>query len=290
MIYLTGDTHGELDVHKLGARYFHAKHLTKDDYVIVLGDFGFIWDREPSNQEQYWLRWFDDHPWTTLFVDGNHENHPRLKEFPEEEWHGGRVHRISKSVYHLMRGQVYELEGRTFFVMGGAQSSDILYRKEGISWWPEELPSEEEYAEGIRNLEARNWQVDYVLTHDLPTKQLRELNPYYEPYVLTDWLNGIRKRLTYRHWFCGHHHVDRELSDNVHILYDRVLLLEDEENFQSHSTFEQIQLQPGDDINDEWEHYSGGLSKADRERRAKQYEEDLRLIAEMSRKLAKKRS
>ena len=227
MIYITGDTHGELDVHKLSGRYFPSKHLTKDDYVIIVGDFGFIWDRRESKEERYWLKWFDDKPWTTLFLDGNHENHPRLMSFPEEEWNGGRVHRISGSVLHLMRGQVYTINGLRFFTMGGAQSTDVMYRKEGISWWPEELPSEEEYEEAYRNLARVDWTVDVVLTHELPTKQLHEFKPFYDSYVHSNFLNEIRKRLTYQHWFCGHHHVDLDLSENIHVLYDKIVLLDD---------------------------------------------------------------
>ena len=48
-----------------------------------------------------------------------------LDEYPVEQWHGGNVHKIRPHVIHLMRGQVFELQGRTFFTMGGAQSHDI---------------------------------------------------------------------------------------------------------------------------------------------------------------------
>lgn len=222
MIYLTGDTHGGLDIEKLNPEVFPCKNMTKDDYVIILGDFGFIWNRVPNKHEFNWFGWFNDLPWTTLFIDGNHENHRRLSSFPVDSWHGGQIHRITNSVYHLMRGQVFEIDGHSFFTMGGAHSVDIMYRRPGISWWSEELPSEAEYSIAINNLEAYDWTVDYVLTHELPTKQLLELDPFYKPYPLTDWLNGIRKRLDYKQWYCGHHHLDCSLSDNVHVLYNDV--------------------------------------------------------------------
>lgn len=45
---------------------------------------------------------------------------------------------------HLMRGQVYDIDGYRIFTMGGAASTDCLYWKEGVNWWQEEMPSEEE--------------------------------------------------------------------------------------------------------------------------------------------------
>ena len=70
-IYITGDTHG--DFHRFSADNFpEGKTLTKEDYVIICGDFGGIWDVEKSSpQEKYWLDWLDNKPWTTLFCDGN---------------------------------------------------------------------------------------------------------------------------------------------------------------------------------------------------------------------------
>ena len=75
-IYVTGDVHGRAEY---GASRFAfrswplGRTLTSDDVVIVAGDFGFVWDG--SNAERYWLDWFESKPWTTCFVDGNHENH-----------------------------------------------------------------------------------------------------------------------------------------------------------------------------------------------------------------------
>lgn len=91
--------------------------------------FGGVWNRfEESPEEKYKLDWFDEKPFTTLFVDGNHENFDRLMAYPVEKWNGGNIHRISKSVIHLMRGQVFELEGKTIFTFGGASSHKISRR------------------------------------------------------------------------------------------------------------------------------------------------------------------
>ena len=96
--------------------------MTKDDYVIICGDFGGVWNRfEENKYEKHWMDWLEKHPFTTLFCEGNHENFDRLYNYPVEKWNGGNVHKIRPSVIHLMRGQVFQLCGKKFFVFGGAK-------------------------------------------------------------------------------------------------------------------------------------------------------------------------
>lgn len=63
--------------------------MTKDDYVIICGDFGGIWNYiTESMYEQQWLNWLDSKSFTTLFADENHENFEKLYRYPVDEWHG----------------------------------------------------------------------------------------------------------------------------------------------------------------------------------------------------------
>ena len=102
MIFITGDTHA--DVERFNTEIFpEQKEMTKDDYVIVLGDFGLVWNKAESKYEKHWLDWLDKKPFTTLFIDGNHENFDRLETYKSETWHGGRIQRIRPSVIHLKR-------------------------------------------------------------------------------------------------------------------------------------------------------------------------------------------
>ena len=125
MIYITGDCHG--DFHRFSKRIFpEQKDMSKDDYVIICGDFGGIWNRDGEDyNEKYNLDLLANKSYTTLFIDGNHENFDRLNSYPVREWHGGNVHEIRPSVMHLMRGQVFEIDGMSFFTFGGASSHDI---------------------------------------------------------------------------------------------------------------------------------------------------------------------
>lgn len=229
MIYLTGDTRGAIEIGKLSRANLAAERVEPGDgdYVIVLGDFGLVFAPDgQSAEERWWLRWLDQKPWTTLFVDGNHENFARLNALPEEEWHGGRVHRVSDSVLHLMRGQIFEIEGRSFFTLGGASSHDRQFRKEGRSWWPEELPSEEELRRADEMLEARGRKVDYVLTHCAPTLVQGRINPAFLPDHLTEYLQHVRDTTDFHRWYFGHYHIDREYDDGFIALYSCIVPIE----------------------------------------------------------------
>ena len=148
MVYLTGDTHGDID------RFKHGKlrWLGKRDTVVVLGDFGFVWDG--SKEEQKKLDWLRKRPYTLLFLDGSHENYDLLKQYPTEERFGGKVQALGGNVYHVCRGSVLELENKKYLCFGGAESQDVEDREPGVNWWREEMPSEEEYAFCEENLAA----------------------------------------------------------------------------------------------------------------------------------------
>lgn len=235
-IFLTGDTHcgSGLDHSKLNTRNFPQSDLTKGDYVIILGDAGIIFtsytNKSPfgiSRDDQHWINWFNNKNFTTLFIDGNHENHPALATFPVEEWHGGKVHKIADSVYHLMRGQVFTIEGKTFFTMGGAESIDRYSRKEGVDWWPEEMPSYEELNTGMDNLEKVDFQVNYVLTHCAPTIVAKYLTGDYRPNTITSFFEHLPKDfgLKFDRWFFGHYHQDKTLG-KFSCLYQNIVQLD----------------------------------------------------------------
>lgn len=233
MIYLTGDTHGEIDSDKLCIGEFAertSKQLTKDDYLIILGDFGFIWSEEPDDAETFWMSVLEQSPWTTLFIDGNHENFHRLNNMPIEQWHGGKVHKINDSVIHLMRGQVFEIDDSTFFTFGGALSIDKNRRTEGLSWWKEEQASYQEIEEGFTNLQKHGNKVDYVLTHTCITEVCKTIvrysnGSYSYPDPMTKVLDHYYSMLDFKKWYFGHWHIDLDCG-KVECLYNKIKELE----------------------------------------------------------------
>ena len=220
MIYVTGDCHGNF------AR-FEQKHfpeqanMTKDDTVIITGDCGGVWFGDSRDDET--LDWLERLPFTLAFVCGNHENYDALERYPVAEWHGGKVHRIRPHVLHLMRGQIFELEGCRFFTMGGAKSHDTNHRINHISWWRQELPSDEEYSEALQNLERYNWQVDYIITHCAPTSIALMESRHNEADRLTDFLQEVRERAKYHYWLFGHYHDNKAIDEKHILLWEQIV-------------------------------------------------------------------
>lgn len=245
MIYVTGDTHG--DFTRFNTKKFPVqKQMTKNDFVIICGDFGGVWDN--SMKENYWLDWLNDKPFTTLFVSGNHENFDLLGEIPVSEWKGGKVQLVRDSIIHLMRGQIYDIDGKLCFTMGGASSHDIeggilelddpyyklkqkrlkrqklSYRTNHVSWWKEELPSDEEYRTARDHLAAYGWKVDYIFTHCCPSS-VQDLLVEEEKQQdrLTDFFDELKNSCTFDYWFCGHYHVNQVLMEKYIVLYEKIL-------------------------------------------------------------------
>ncbi len=231
-VFLTGDTHGSLDFDKV--RSFartHGPTLDRDDYLVILGDFGMLWSDPPTDAETAALTWLNEQSWTTLFLDGNHENFDLLDALPVERWRGGRIHRVREHVLHLMRGERFEFGGHSFFVVGGAYSIDRKWRVPHRSWWPQEVPSEAERAH-IKRRASELGSVDYVLTHCPPTGAYDEYRSRWDGFwgpsdEWTDWLEEhVEGAFAYRRWFYGHLHFDLP-QDEVHtLLHNQVFDLE----------------------------------------------------------------
>lgn len=211
MIYVTGDTHGKT------ARLSHdsmpyCDGWARGDTLIICGDFGFL---SGQTGEEAFLRDLTRRPYTICFLDGNRDNLERLDTFPVVPFQGGRAHRIRRNVFHLIRGEVYEIEDKTLFVMGGGYSMDRARRMEGSDWWPRELPSASEYALAKQNLAAAGMQVDVVLSHAAPLSVMQDLfQSCEEERELNEFLEWVKQNVRFHRWYFGHLHLDAALPDN----------------------------------------------------------------------------
>lgn len=224
MVYVTGDLHGEYSRFSKTA----IKKLKKRDTLLVCGDFGFVWNGDKA--EKKFLKKIGKKKFTTLFVTGCHDNYNLLSEYPEEEWCGGKVRVISGRLMQLCRGEIYTVEGKSFFAFGGGESSDESVREESNLWWPEEQPSPEEEAQALRKLETWGNQVDYIITHDAPVSICEFLNvpPIDVNSRINNFLETVGKTIQFKQWFFGKLHQDKSITNRHRAVYLKVIPLKDE--------------------------------------------------------------
>ena len=200
-----------------------------EDFAIICGDAGFVWygDDAADGRDKMVLDTINALGFTVCFVDGNHENHHALNLYPVVEFHGGKAHKLRDNVYHLMRGEIFDFESKTYWTFGGAASVDKLRRTPGISWWPEEVPSNEEIMYGFDKVMTVG-KVDYIITHQIPQFVKEDLFYYFtdlDDLYMTKMFNEVYNNVEFKHWYSGHLHVDREY-DKVRILYNDVIKID----------------------------------------------------------------
>ena len=156
MVYLTGDTHGDID------RFKHGKlrWLGKRDTVVVLGDFGFVWDGSKGGTEKAGLA-----AQAPVYPAVSGRQPRKLRPFKAVS-HRGTLWRqgagTGRQCVPCVPRQRAGIGEKKYLCFGGAESQDVEDREPGVNWWREEMPSEEEYAFCEENLAACDYKVDYV--------------------------------------------------------------------------------------------------------------------------------
>ena len=220
MIYVTGDTHGEIERFKDP----EFKKLGKGDILIICGDFGFIWDN--SRSEKASLKKLMSKDYTIAFIDGCHENFDILERMPQREWNGGKIHYIADNIIHLMRGQIYNIEGKKIFTFGGGHSQDYDFRRSGDKWWAREQPTHEEIMNALENLKKCGNKVDYIITHEPPASLKDCLGvDVFQRIEVHAFFEDVIKTTSYEKWFFGKCHVDKHIPIKFYAVFNNITLL-----------------------------------------------------------------
>lgn len=212
MIYITGDVHGDqsrLSEDKL-------KFMKARDTLIISGDFGFIWD--DSKNEDKILRNLGKRKYNICFIDGTHENFNVLNNFPAEDWNGGKARNICGNLYHLMRGQIYTIEGLKVFTMGGGELPEQETRIKGDEYEHLETPAKEELLAAVTRLEKVKFNVDIIITHEPPSKTreflMMQKNETFSVSALNAFFDELAFQCEYKKWYFGSMHIDKYISEN----------------------------------------------------------------------------
>lgn len=206
---VAGDWHGN---YRWAARALRTLYVEGIRTLWHLGDFG-LW---PSPSGAKFLRNINDLcaqlDITIHVTDGNHEDHERLARIRPVD--GRRW--VADRVAFFERGHRETWGGHSLVSLGGAASVDFLHRRAGVSWWPEEVTTDEDVQRAIVG-----GPVDILLTHDAPepctpgVQAVIRDNPFDFPAEALAYAAGSRRRLTSavevlqpRLLFHGHYHLD----------------------------------------------------------------------------------
>lgn len=219
MVYVTGDLHG--DYKKLKKA---LKRCKKNDYLLIAGDFGFLWSGTPA--EKKLLHKIGKSKTKIGFVDGANENFELLNLYQPSDFCGGQAANISGNLWYLMRGEVYEMEDRKIFCFGGAKSDSAETKQAEGKWFPEEMPTLEQMQRGYENLKKHHFEVDCLLTHQPSGSILASLEDgYIDCDGLQVYLDEINKEVQYRVWVFGRLHRDRRITYKHYAVFGDVLPL-----------------------------------------------------------------
>jgi len=229
MFYITGDTHGDF------CRYIEFEERiqpTENDTMIVLGDAGL----------NYYTGWKDEtrkhfvnsFPFTTFCIHGNHEMRPTdIPTYKTKKYCGGTVWYEEEYPHILFAkdGEVYNFDGYSCIVIGGAYSVDKFYRlARGWAWFENEQPSEEIKAYVEKQLTLRENKINIVLSHTCPIKYeptevfIQGLDQSTVDKSTEEWLRIIEEKLDYKRCYCGHYHTTKEI-DKIQFMFEDIDVL-----------------------------------------------------------------
>ena len=217
MIYVTGDTHGDISRFKQRK----IKRLKKDDTLVVCGDLGFVYD--DSEQEKKALKWLSKRKYTVIFVDGAHDNTELLEKYELCDFAGAPARRINDKVYMLLRGNVYTIEEKKIFAFGSGLSESYNIVSDIVSSNAGSLPTSEETANGIKNLEKAGNEIDFIVTYDAPISAKTYIGENANNNGLNIYLEEVYKVANFKCWYFGRYHKDKAVTRLFKAMYEDVL-------------------------------------------------------------------
>ena len=224
MIWITGDKHGQLEYFLDNPSY---KKVKKHDTIIVCGDFGFLWDN--SLKEQKNLKWLSKRKYNIAFVDGCHDNQQLLSKYPIGEWNGGQARYISDNIIHLLRGEAYQIDGKNILAFGGGSSENKTDHTKGVSWWPEESPTQKQIDNVIENIRNSNGNFDVIVTHEAPLSIKSCMEDEQRNYdLIHEILEEIRTHTNFKKWYFGKYHADKFIPPKYQAVFDYLIPVVDE--------------------------------------------------------------
>ena len=146
-----------------------------------------------------------------------------LDTYPIVDYKGGKARKIAENIYYLMRGQIYEIDGKSVFAFGGGESPEKELRMQMGKWWKREMPSLDEMKAAFENLKKHDLKVNYVITHE-PSANIKNMIDHKSDInSVAAFFDGLEKNITYDKWFFGSQHIDRKITSKHYAVFNSII-------------------------------------------------------------------
>lgn len=230
-LVIRGDTHG---LSPVGGYEEEFSGLDEHDTLLILGDTAIGW---PGYNEDTLLilNEMESHPFTTIYLFGNHDNYDYAETLPVAE-NGMRQVVFDGKTYERQfvvdKPMIADIADYHCLLIPGADSHDIdclfmpddmegyrisqyqrrLGRLIGVNWWPQEAINTTALYKLLKGRSDEHF--DLVLSHDAPAHFTNIASPYggvgyrLNPTVGERYLEALYESIDYDYWFHGHFHYD----------------------------------------------------------------------------------
>ena len=194
-VYICGDTHGNWP--ELSRELERLSTLNKDDkvYLFVCGDFGY-WPAFQGFSLQDLV--VPDNVFV-YFTPGNHEDWDALDKISAEHPNES-IHEVATHIYYCEFGAILTVDNTTFLFCGGAASTDKHWRKEGVSWFKQEIITDADMQK------LPECSVDVIISHTCPSSVHYDITKYIISDDSEHQLQKVLEKYKPKFWYFGHWH------------------------------------------------------------------------------------
>lgn len=238
-VYISADIHG--DKNRIYNIITQLPRLSEKDTIIIAGDAGLEYGNYNMGAAK---KAMNKMPCSWLIMRGNHDNCYYADHWQDDDWNINTtlynapviIQDKYPNIHYIMdEGGIYNVQGNKILFLPGAYSIDKDYRL--IKGWPYN-PKEQLIDEDFQNLYDDFMESDivinYVISHTCPL----QLEPHIQ-YLFLDfidqssvdkrtekWLdkfyNQIIQEKSFKHWYFGHFHDTKQITDKVTMLYHKI--------------------------------------------------------------------
>ncbi len=209
-------------------KFCKKEKTVRDDIMIILGDAGinYYGDRRDERLKKK----LSGVKVTFLLLQGDKDNPPEnIKSYEPVIFNKGLAlfQPEYPNILCSFMGEIYILHKMNTLVIGESMNCDTFENTPETEFWGYDgeigAAAKKRVEDKISRLGGK---VDVILSHTLPYSviphQMKEDIPPVKNFSTERWLDRIRSKSDFRHWFSGHWPVNKKIG-KTEMLYDRIV-------------------------------------------------------------------